>query len=177
MLKMIPFALAFVLLIASNSWAEVYKWTDSDGKIHYGSAPPTESHSSVTPMTDLGGNQSGASNRSEKMREAGNIPNVPPKNGQHTSSPDARCKLALKNLDAGIEDYVSMAKMNYQLGRITKANYDDGVRGLKDGQSEFRSEMPRCATRYKNDKAWRSMVDCIADLIDPIGLVNCNDGK
>ena len=43
-----PMILAAVLLLSLTAQAQVYKWTDSDGKIHYGNQPPAEGQPAQT---------------------------------------------------------------------------------------------------------------------------------
>ncbi|MBK8751019.1 MAG: DUF4124 domain-containing protein [Candidatus Competibacteraceae bacterium] len=43
-----PMIFAAVLLLNLTAQAQVYKWTDSDGKIHYGNQPPAEGQPAQT---------------------------------------------------------------------------------------------------------------------------------
>ena len=45
------FAIALTLLISTPAGAEIYKWVDEKGNVHYGDCPPPECASSEVSVT------------------------------------------------------------------------------------------------------------------------------
>lgn len=88
------------LLVAIPAAAEVYKWTDAYGQVHYGDQPPTLTHSEQTTVRDS--YKSAASVQTEAAAEAPAIERrivaLPPKDPE-------KCKLAQasqKLLNSGV---------------------------------------------------------------------------
>jgi len=58
----------YLLLSASISYAEIYKWVDEQGKVHYGDKPVDNSET-LDISTEKSGNQNSLNNRRERQRK------------------------------------------------------------------------------------------------------------
>ncbi len=150
-MKLLALILAASLAMTTAAHAEVYKWVDEDGNVHFTDTPPPKQ-------------------KTEEVK----IDSAPSSSRNYTSTRDlgdkaspaddrALCAKAVNNLSrfSSAWERKIRAKMP-SMGAAEKANAEQALRELRASIQEARKDMSQCTKDLDNGDN-RSAVECMAN--------------
>jgi len=154
-------ALALGLTAAAQASAEVYKWVDEDGNVHFGDRPPdTEQHETV-----------GVTTARDGSTQSDNLTSIAGKEG--VAGAKNTCDRAARNFKRFLPQLERLA-MDGAKGQATDAELKElkssFVEMRKISTSEFSQE---CVAEYDSDPQAKAMADCFGNSDDVLSASMC----
>ncbi|MDJ0710233.1 MAG: DUF4124 domain-containing protein [Woeseiaceae bacterium] len=150
-MKLLVLTLAALLAIGTAAHAEVYKWVDEDGNVHFTDTPPPKQKTEEVKIDGA----SRSSRIATSTRDPGN---------QATAANDrALCAKAVNNLSrfSSVWERKIRAKMP-SMAPDEKANAERALRELKANIKEARKDMSQCTNDLDNGDN-RAAAECMAN--------------
>lgn len=147
--------LTFLIIFSLPAYADVYKWVDENGGIHFGSKPPVVGSEKMSP---------GANGRYEPVKA---IPDEASEmiSGMkafmmtdHGDETEANCPDAVKFITTDIEIMSTNLQKNFQAGYVTESRY-----------MEVMSELNKLGSKV-------SLADCQGATGNYLGFYQCMSG-
>ena len=144
-------ALLLTTLLAPAATAQgVYKWTDADGKVHYGSQPPnTDKGGEPVKLHNsnsaFGGNNNpssqGSTNPDGTKKISKDVADMRDGMVKGLSKVDPKteplsCATAVDNIRSQVETMLEVGQRNLKDGYITQSDYDTNAAKLRQAKSE-----------------------------------------
>lgn len=133
---------AVMALVCGTSSAEIYKWKDENGRVHYGTTPPNSQHSEQVKV--------------DPGREPVPQPQPQPQMAESTSESveepwEETCGKAVRYSNDSLDKMILSLEKNYRDGYMKKAGYLK----RKNDISKFRVDLTsyRCLHGSDEDKA------------------------
>lgn len=159
-MKSVTFAILLTLALGMAAHAEVYKWVDADGNVHFSDTPPPNpeqeseevkiQRSSTTtlarnPRSSTGGDSGGGDS------------------GKVTADDRKLCSKAVSNLSrfSAVWERKIRQKMP-EMGAAEKAKAEQAIKELRANIKEAKADMSQC-TSDLDDPANRQAAECIAN--------------
>ncbi len=151
-MKAIATICAGLIIITSNTHAaDVYKWTDSEGKTHYSSHPPGEKGKTVEVKNYGGASPSTYKMSEEDRKEWADAYTKELSKVDETKTP-LNCSTAITNANEQFDTLFAQGKRNLDNGSITQAQYDKAVGALRKARQEV--SFSRCQTATGVERAF-----------------------
>ncbi len=150
-MKLLALILAASLAMTTAAHAEVYKWVDEDGNVHFTDTPPPKQKTEevkIDSAPSSSNNYTSASDPGDKASAANDR---------------ALCAKAVSNLSrfSAAWERKIRAKMP-SMGAAEKANAEKALRELRAGIQEARKDMSQCTNDLDNGDN-RSAIECMAN--------------
>jgi Domain of unknown function (DUF4124) len=148
-LTMRPFIqLVAMLFISALVQAQVYKWTDADGQVHYGNQPPAESQSTETldiqsQPTPAGGvdNVRSMQRGAKELRELRSVNRGVPVGELDRPTARDRKRKSQEPVYIGYEDRIRIETLNSDIQRLSSSTFGTASsrnREIRAAKSELR---------------------------------------
>lgn len=155
------------LLVASlSTQAEIYKWTDADGKVHFSDQPPPQTkqkHETLAPpkVNSFGG-QSTRSAPSARRDEGA-------RDSAGSTDYGAKCQTAARNVSNAIPELRQL---------ISAKEAETGQQAPSGGVAAFEKlasmlGSAECGSEAQTDAKLRRIVDCVSEAQGVLGLGFC----
>lgn len=174
-MKTCSIALLISALLASPlTLAQVYKWTDENGQVHFSSTPPPQQ--AIEPV-DVRLNydapapaprtETDTASSSSVSNDSSNGSDQPSATASSNSSRSDDCRKVMEYADYDVPNLKSILRKNHTDGYISRSQYDTQLRSLEQaGRSLSHSACMRSSGRE------RELYDCLAQ---GGGLAMCYD--
>lgn len=125
------------LLICTNNAhaADVYKWTDEQGKVHYSSHPPGEKGKALE-VKNYGGASPASYKMSEEDRKRWADAYTKELSKVDKTQTPLDCSAAITNANEQFDTLFAQGKRNLDSGAITQAQYDKAITPLRMARQE-----------------------------------------
>ena len=150
-MKLLLLTLASLLAMGTAAHAEVYKWVDEDGTVHFTDTPPPQQQTEEVKIDS----SPGSSRNFTSTRDPGDKASI--------ANDRALCAKAVSNLGRFSLEWERRirAKMP-SMAPAEKASAEQALRELKANIQEARRDMSQCTTDLDNDEN-RAAAECIAN--------------
>ena len=155
-------SMIMLLSVATTSLAQIYRWVDKDGKVHYtNTPPPSEEVTKVTRGSDSSSSDDDTDSE-ESSEEANDEDGESEEASESKSSQQAErremCSRAVRELGSAIDGYLDGARKNLKSGHITQAQYDEVRNGFANMRSK--ASVSHCRSAKGSDL---ELYECLAD--------------
>ena len=150
-------------MAAAATEAQIYKWVDKDGVVHYGSTPPSE-----VDVEQVSQAREASDDAKEENADASAEEPVDGDDDEAEAEPEAAvdrgemCATAIREVRRTIPGYLEDARKNLKGGHITREQYEDLNSTLAQVQAEItvskcrqaqgrQLEFYECLARYAGD--------------------------
>ena len=154
-MKSVTFAIFFILAFGMAAHAEVYKWVDADGNVHFSDTPPPNPEQEAEEVQIQRASSSSLSTRSRPSAGGGD--------GKVTAADRQLCSKAVSNLSrfSAVWERKIRQKMP-DMGAAEKAKAEKAIKELRANIKEAKADMSQCTTDL-DDPANRQAAECIAN--------------
>lgn len=152
---------ALLMVITGPVGAEIYKWVDQDGNVHFSDSPPVqEEHEQVEVREDV-------SRQSRRTDVAGDS------DGDGTNLAQ-RCNSAGRNLKRLGPQLQSMALSGAREANASASEIAELQRGFAELNNTSVAEFSReCRREYHSDPQAKALVDCFAEADEVMTAALC----
>lgn len=152
-------AIGVTLLIYMNNThaADVYKWTDAEGKVHYSSKPPTEKPKAVEVKKYGSASPAPYKMSEEDKKEWADAYTKELSKVDETKTP-LNCSTALTNANEQFDTLFAQGKRNLENGSITQVQHDKAIGALRVARQEVSFSRCQSATGVE-----RSFYECMTN--------------
>jgi hypothetical protein len=151
--KSVTCAIFLLLAFGMVAHAEVYKWVDADGNVHFSDTPPPNQDTEEVKIQGSSSSSLSSRSRTSTGGDGGNV-----------SADDRKlCSKAVSNLSrfSAVWERKIRAKMP-DMGAAEKAKAEQAIKELRANIKEAKSDMSQC-TNDLDDPKNRSAAECIAN--------------
>ena len=150
--------LALLILSMSNIHAgEVYKWIDTEGKVHFSARPPTEKTATVE-IKKYKGASPAAPQLTDKDKQEWRDAYTKQLLKVDESKTPLNCSAAMANWSGQLETMLAQGKRNFANGSITQEQYAQATGALQRAQQEVSYSRCQSATGLE-----RSFYECMSN--------------
>jgi hypothetical protein len=165
MKKLIATAAILMLPLSNIHAAEVYKWTDAEGKVHFSATPPAKKAKTVEVKQYGSESPSSYKMTEEDKKEWGDAYKNQLLKVDDSETP-LNCSTALSNANWQFETLFAQGKRNLDNGSITQAQYTQATTALQRARDEV--SLSRCQSATGVERAF---YECMSN--DQNHLVGC----
>lgn len=136
------------------SFAEVYKWVDSNGVTHYGSMKPSDTEAKKLKIDTRTPNVSSNSQIKTLPDGAQQVADSMTKTllKDHGDSKELDCAKAVENAHYSIDSMLDVGERNYKGGYIVKSKYMEMTKNLKKARRQI--SLSECRSSRGNVKGF-----------------------
>ncbi|MDH4558038.1 DUF4124 domain-containing protein [Pseudomonas sp. BN417] len=162
------------LLLAQPLAAQVYKWRDADGKLHFTDTPPPQSREVESPDLQV-----------HSIEAARTRPDEPAAGAQattqqHQASPSElqekgrmQCSTAIARMPSLINETQKLGRDGVRKQKITQDQLDKAMYRMDDFYKGLKRNERECLSEYLASDKSRTSVDCLADTPDVLSFGQC----
>lgn len=162
------------LLLAQPLAAQVYKWRDADGKLHFTDTPPPQSREVESP--DLQVHSVDAAPRKPDEPAAG----AQATTLQHQASSNElqekgrmQCSTAIARMPSLINETQKLGRDGVRKQKITQDQLDKAMYRMDDFYKGLKRNERECLNEYLASEKSRTELDCLADTPDVLSFGQC----
>ncbi len=157
MKKIAAISAALLICISNTHAADIYKWTDPEGKVHYSSHPPGDKGKTVE-VKKYGGESPASYKMSEEDRKQWADAYTKELSKVDETKTPLNCSTAITNANEQFDTLFAQGKRNLANGSITQAQYDKAVGALRVARQEVSFSRCQAATGVE-----RSFYECMTN--------------
>lgn len=157
MKKIAAIGATLLVCISNTHAADVYKWIDDQGKVHYSAQPPKEKPQTVEVKKYGGASPSTYKMSEEDRKEWADAYTKELSKVDETKTP-LNCSTAITNANEQFDTLFVQGKRNLDNGSITQAQYDKAVGALRKARQEVSFSRCQAATGVE-----RAFYECMTN--------------
>jgi hypothetical protein len=148
---------ALLICISDTQAADVYKWTDAEGKTHYSSHPPGEKGKTIE-VKNYGGASPTTNKMSEEDKKQWADAYTKELSKVDKTQTPLDCSAAITNANEQFDTLFAQGKRNLDSGVITQAQYEKAITPLRMARQEV--SFSRCQAAKGVE---RSFYECMSN--------------